>query len=178
MEPSTCHRCNKGVTHRSASKSPGFISWPCHMTWGQGYQRLPLTWKGSVAIRHSSYFSCLLSHFFISTHVSVLLKVEIHPPHSATMIQVMNTHCPGTAASSEPKAEHPSAPTSHPWRSSFSQLVKECFSKGVIRCLPSQSVCLRSYAYTLWEMRGVYGWVLQCQSSHECGTVKLVPGFL
>jgi len=42
----------------------------------------------------------------------------------------------------------------------------------------SKPIPLHSYAYTLWEMCGVYGWVLQCQSSHECGTVKLVPGFL
>lgn len=140
MEPSTCHHCNKGVTHRSAGKSPGFISWPCHMTWGQGYQRLPLHMERISGHQARQLLLLPPVSIFISTHASVLFKMGIYPHHSATVIQVMNTHCPGTAASSEPKAEHPSALTSQPWRSSFSQLVEECFPKGVIRCLPSQSL--------------------------------------
>lgn len=190
VEPSTCHHCNKGVTHRSAGKSPGFISWPCHMTRGQGYQRLPPHMERISGHQAQQLLLLPPVSFFILTHACVLLEMENHQPHSAAAIQVMNTtfaHSLGKPARPEPKAEHPSAPTSRPWRCSFFQRVEacqgliyqhcQCFSDKAIWCLPSQSLHKSLLTHSC-EMCHVFGWMLQCQSSHECGTVKLVSGIL
>lgn len=129
VEPSTCHHCNKGVTHRSAGKSPGFISWPCHMTRGQGYQRLPPHMERISGHRAQQLLLLPPISFFILTHACVLLEMENHQPRSAATIQVMNStfaRSLGKPARPETKAEHPSVPTSRLWRCSFSQLVETC----------------------------------------------------
>lgn len=146
--------------HRSAGKSPGFISWPCHMTWGQGYQRLPPHMEKISGHQLQQLLVSSPLSILYSAHACALLKTQTRQPWSATATEMMDElHvCPQpvTPAGSRPQAWTPFCThllsLEETWdMSSFSQLVETCqcvtsqhhnaFSKLVICCLPSQSLC-------------------------------------
>lgn len=97
--------------HRSAGKSPGFISWPCHMTWGQGYQRLPPHMERISGHRLQQLLLSSPVSILYSAHACALLKMQTRQPWSATAIEMMDElHvCPQpvTPAGSRPKAWTP-----------------------------------------------------------------------
>lgn len=190
VEPSTCHHCNKGVTHRSAGKSPGFISWPCHMTRGQGYQRLPPHMERISGHRAQQLLLLPPISFFILTHACVLLEMENHQPHQLQPYRWWIARLPA-ALENQPGQRrrlstllyppHVSGGVPSPswWRHARGSYpnITNAFPKKAIWCLPSQSLH-NSLLTHLCDTCCVFGWVLQCQLSHECGTVKLVSGLL
>lgn len=97
--------------HRSAGKSPGFISWPCHMTWGQGYQRLPPHMERISGHQLQQLLVSSPVSILYSAHACALLKTQTRQPWSATAIEMMDElHvCPQpvTPAGSRPKARTP-----------------------------------------------------------------------
>lgn len=76
--------------HRSAGKSPGFISWPCHMTWGQGYQRLPPHMERISGHRLQQLLVSSPVSILYSAHACTLLKTQTRQPWSATAIEMMD----------------------------------------------------------------------------------------
>lgn len=97
--------------HRSAGKSPGFISWPCHMTWGQGYRRLPPHMERISGHRLQQLLVSSPVPILYSAHACALLKMQTQQPWSTTAMEMMDElHvCPQpvTPAGSRPKAWTP-----------------------------------------------------------------------
>lgn len=102
--------------HRSAGKSPGFISWPCHMTWGPGYQRLPPHMERISGHRLQQLLVSSPVSILYSAHACALLKMQTRQRWSATAIEMMDELpvCPQpvTPARSWPEAWTPFCP--HP----------------------------------------------------------------
>lgn len=97
--------------HRSAGKSLGFISWPCHMTWGQGYQRLPPHMERISGHRLQQLLVSSPLSILYSAHACALLKTQTRQRWSATATEMMDELpvCPQpvTPDGSWPKAQTP-----------------------------------------------------------------------